>query len=269
MKILCLIALFLLLTPSLSFAEDFKSYTVQLNGTAGLVNSGNTLRVAPLAGGVGSAFITTPFTINSDTSFSTFFQFRIGDGSGADGMLFVVQNDGAGAGASGGGGGGLGFNGIDNSIGVEIDEWNNGEWSDPNNNHMGIDTNGSLTSLTTITPAVNLDSGDSYYLWVDYNGATNDLSVFFNTSNSKPGSPDMTQNLDLAAIVGAEGYVGFVGSTGGANNNHDVEEWTVSWDTVPSASIATPIPTTSTWALTLLVLLILGFTTAYLVPRKQ
>lgn len=251
-------ALALVISPNL-MATNFAGFEIQVNGTAAVIDSGNTLRVAPLVGGVGSAFITDPYPVDEDTSFSSYFQFRIGDGSGADGMVFVVQNDGDGAGASGGGGGGLGYNGVSPSIGVEMDEWTNGEWGDPNNNHIGIDVGGNPTSLSTYTPGVNIDSGNPYYLWVDYDGASNELAVFFNTSATKPGAPQLTETIDLFGEVGAQAYVGFVGSTGGANNNHDILDWTVQWASAaepPPPFVYVPVPVMNGVAIAVLLMLI-------------
>ncbi len=242
----------LLIAPAGASAQTFAGYTMQLNGAAALISGGSILRVSPVTGGTGSAYIFTPFPITADTSFSTSFRFRIGDGSGADGMVFVVQNNGATA--LGGGGGNLGYSGLVNSIGVEIDEYFNGGW-DPNNNHLGINTAGNMASVTTFIPPVNLDNGTPYYLWVDYDGTSNDLSVFFSTTSTKPGTPDMIQNLDLLALVGAQGYVGFTGATGGLRNNHDIQAWTfLAWEP------PLPVPAVSSWSILLLILLMTGMT---------
>ena len=80
--------------------------------------------------------------------FVTTFEFSIST-IGADGMAFVLQNDHQSA--LGLCGGSLGFSGgissgctfgqnvdIQNALVVELDTWNNGEYGDPDDNHVGI-----------------------------------------------------------------------------------------------------------------------------------
>lgn len=63
---------------------------------------------------------------------------------GADGMVFVIQNA---ANTVGTMGGGIGYGGLSHSIGVEFDDWNNGEGDGNNANHAGIDINGNVNSV--------------------------------------------------------------------------------------------------------------------------
>ncbi|MBI5380152.1 MAG: hypothetical protein HZA23_08405 [Nitrospirae bacterium] len=214
---------------------SFAGHLMEANGTANVV--GGVLRLTTDGGGqTGSAFINTPFAFNGNSSFSTFFQFRIygAQGSGgADGLAFVIQNDPAGMDALGGGGGGLGYGGITKSLAVEFDTWQNG--GDPNNNHIGVDTNGNLLSLATYSTPPDLNSGSSLYAWVDYNGATNMLDVYINTTSTKPGTPVISQVVDISPLVGGQVYVGFTAATGAAWNIHDIEAW--------QFAIATPAPT--------------------------
>jgi hypothetical protein len=95
--------------------------------------------------------------------FTSYFAFRLtpcgsatvctggastGDGT-ADGITFMLQNAsgyaGSGSGISGSGpniigpaGGSMGYSGIDNSLAVEFDTFDNSELDDPNNNHIAV-----------------------------------------------------------------------------------------------------------------------------------
>ena len=98
-----------------------------------------------------AAWSTSPISFSSSSgSFSTFLQFQITHSGGidpADGIVVVLQPVSSGV---GGVGGSIGNGGVTPSVGVEFDTYQN-SW-DSNSNHVGIDTNGNLTSLVIATP---------------------------------------------------------------------------------------------------------------------
>lgn len=171
--------------------SDFPSVAgLTLNGSAAQV--GNVLRVTPANyGQSGSVFSTSTVSLASNASFSTFFQFRFitpgsacdGLGCGADGLVFVIQTVGNNV---GGAGGGIGYAGINNSVGIEFDTWNNGS-VDSSSNHIGADANGDINSiaLAEVTEA-DMNSGDIRSVWVDYNGGTNLLQARMNRTGVRP-----------------------------------------------------------------------------------
>jgi hypothetical protein len=238
-------------------AAPFKNFDMVLNGAAALVDSGNTLRVSPVTGGTGTAYVSSAFPVTATASFSTWFKFRIGDGNGADGMTFIIQADGPDS--VGQGGGGLGYGGISPSIAVEMDTYLNG-W-DPNANHLGINRAGATSSETTYTPGSDLDNETSQYIWIDYDGAVDQLSVYHSDANVKPGAPVMTLSVALDEEIGSSAYIGFTASTGGATNNHDIQDWTLSWD-----AEMVSVPTLGQGATWLLILLLVGLG-LYTAPR--
>ena len=184
---------------------------------------------------IGSAYSTK--TVNF-SNFNAAFSFQFSGANtkysstySADGIVFVIKN--ADSKASGGAGGGLGYGtiatgngksytGIPNSIGIEFDNWQNYEVSDPNNNHIGINVNGSVNSLATanISPAFN--GNGPWYAWVDYDGSN--LSVSVSTTNSKPGTAMLSYEIgDLETYIGSPtGVIGFTGSTGLATQTQQV-----------------------------------------------
>ena len=213
---------------------DFSSVAgLTLNGNAAQV--GNVLRVTPADySQAGSAFSTSTVSLASNASFSTFFQFRFtsaggyhdGLGPGADGLVFVVQTVGNNV---GGLGGGIGYDGINNSVGIEFDTWNNGTIDNGSSNHIGIDVNGSVSSimLAEVTEA-DMNNGDIWNAWVDYNSATQLLEARLTRSATRPTAAFLSHTLDLATILGTtNAFVGFTSGTGAAFANHDVLSWTL------------------------------------------
>lgn len=225
---------------------------LQLNGAAAC--TGSVLRVTPsVPSASGSVFSTVPIALGSGASFSTFFTFRISgsQNGGADGFTFAVQPV---ASTVGGLGGGLGYSGITPSLAVEFDTWNNGAPSDTSDNHIGIDLNGSITSVQTVDTAV-LDDGTVFYVWIDYDGST--LTVRLSKSPVRPSSPTMSRALDLATILGTtSAFVGFTSGTGFAYSNHDILTWQFENTFAPIAGAAPSgpinVPTLSSGAIILL-----------------
>lgn len=215
---------------------DFSDTTgLTLNGSAAtaVTGDGTVLRLTPAATGQsGSAFSTT--TVNA-ADFSTFFQFRITDPGGivfdcnsepgADGLVFVAQSVSS---SIGGGGGGIGYAGISDSVGVEFDTWCNAGNNDPDSNHVGIDTNGSVNhgagSPNTIGVSPNFDDGNLWSAWIDYDGTT--LEVRANQTGVRPVDPLLSRVLDIPLLLGQnDAFIGFTSGTGADYGNHDIVAW--------------------------------------------
>jgi hypothetical protein len=214
---------------------------LQLNGSAAVATTvdGRVLRLTPAAPSqAGSAFSTDPIIFASATdTFSTFFQFRITNRGGinpADGIAFVIQPNSNNVGS---GGGGLGYQGIGNSLGVEFDTYLNGGL-DASANHVGIDTNGNLASLTQAPPYATtttcqattgydfgcMSNGDVWSAWIDYNG-TNLVVAIADNSTVRPANL-INLPLNLSSIIGGNSaFVGFTAGTGAGWENQDILNW--------------------------------------------
>lgn len=217
-----------------SAADDER---LQRNGGGGWLPTyvNERLRVSPSHvevpdGGVGSVFTKTAVSLPGDASFSTAFSLQFlrptsGAGQvGADGLAFVVQpvnNTQLGA-----GGGGMGYQGITPSIAVEFDNYDGG--GEATDSHVGINRDGSVTSLAPVALVPNLDDGDVWNVWVDYDGSTKTLEVRATTAATRPTSPTTSAtNFDVAEILGtANAFFGFTSSTGAASADHEVLKWT-------------------------------------------
>lgn len=214
--------------------NDLSAFT--LNGVTGTINTGGqgvigttgdrVLRLTNDLSQSGSAFLTNPFSLAADASFSSYFEFQFTDqqNGGADGIVFTVQTV---ANTAGGAGGGIGYQGLSPSVGVEFDNWNNGGGDGNNDNHAGINVNGSMASVVRADslPAL-LDSGSIFHAWVDYNGANDLLEVRLALSDTRPGTALMSYTVDLAALLGTtDAFIGFTSGTGAAGADHDIRRW--------------------------------------------
>jgi hypothetical protein len=225
----------------LAYGQTVALPTLQRNGSADIIDTsdGAVLRlVDAVPFDVGSAFISEPRSI---TSFSTIFEFRITESTGADGLMFVIQP--ISSQALGLFGGGLGYGGVTPSVGVEFDIWFNPpgfdagfEFADPDGNHVGVNVNGSPISVVTTPGPADIDSGVVWTVWIDYRETT--LQVRMSSNGVRPAAPLLSHQIDIPAVLGTtEAFVGFSAGTGTAWANHDV----LMWSFVESVSIETLI----------------------------
>jgi hypothetical protein len=184
------------------------------------------LRLAGVdAGGVGTAYFADAVPLEPGTSVFVHFGFRMhgGDGEdGADGMVFALQNTMDGAEAVGGGGGGMGYNGLAPSVAVELDTFDNHH--DPDGNHIGLLADGDVDDeLATHTPDFTLNDGMLRYMWIDFDGGTDQVEVYVSESTTRPDTPVLEYaGIDLAERLGSQMYMGWSAATGTFVNDHDV-----------------------------------------------
>ena len=233
------------------------------------------LRLTPAVGSVnGAAWSTTPISFNSNAgTFTTHFQFQITNpsaGGAADGLVFVLQPVSSGAGSAGGG---MGYGGITPSVAVEFDPWNNA-WDPNSDNHVGVDINGSLTSLVTALPgpagpvvcqypvgAANcMANGDLWSVWIDYDG-TNLVVALADGSTTRPATNLITFPINVPCVLAGgtvngtgcptpatSAFVGFTASTGTLYENNDIVSWSYTNSFGTAGLPATAVPALSPWA---------------------
>ena len=163
--------------------------------------------------------IWSPNSIELTNSFDFTFDINLGDNdaSGADGLVFVIRQL---PGDPGGFGGGLGYEGIDNSIGVEVDTWFNAENGDIPDDHIGMHSNG-LISHDLIAPIAlpNVEDGMNHSFRVTWDPATLELEVFFDGPSIFVYTGDLTASFfDGDPTV----YFGWTAGTGGSVNRQIV-----------------------------------------------
>ena len=261
--------------------NDFSSTAgLKLNGSA--AQSGNVLRVTPAIDNQGgSVFSTNAVSLANNASFSTAFSFRFsnpdrgfcdtGSVCGADGLVFVVQTV---SNSVGGVGGGIGYFGLQKSVGIEFDTWSNAadpNISDINSNHVGINVNGSLKSLLSVpVTEADLNGGDTWNAWIDYNGSSKNIEVRLTRSADRPASALMSFTRDLAVdLQSTQAFFGFTSGTGASNANHDLLSWRVRSTFDPIGDPRQPPGNVSTPASLPLVLAGIGLAAVASVRRRR
>ncbi len=181
---------------------------------------------------VGSVFSTQKLPLEGGASFSAAFQFTFGphgNGPKSDGIVFVLQTQ---SNTAGGTAAGIGYSGVKKSVGIEFDTYSNGNsYNDSNNNHVGLDVDGNITSIETANASdvgVNLGDQQPKFAWVDYNGATQRLEVRLSDSSTRPAAPLLAQdNFDVQSYLGENyAYAGFTAATG--HSKHAVQKFLLS-----------------------------------------
>lgn len=164
------------------------------------------------------------YKIDLSQSFTFSFEVFLGftDDNGADGIAFVLQPIST---SIGGNGSGLGFGGINPSIGVTLDTYQNSSPdSDPFYDHIAIQRNGDLDHLsannlagpvTIINGNNNAEDGQWHTLKIAWNAATKTLDAYVD------GSLRVSRTEDFVTTTFANDplvYWGFTGSTGALFN---------------------------------------------------
>jgi hypothetical protein len=214
---------------------DLSAFT--LNGDAATLgnpvqaNYGWVLRLTlPEYDSRSSAFLTRGLNLANCLSFSSYFSFQITQpsGDGADGLTFAIQP--AGPTALGGYGQDLGYGGLETSLAVEIDTYNNGEMDQDNGNHVGIDLNGNMAAVVQYNVPVSMKNGAVWHAWVDYDGLRKILEVRISESATRPVQAQLSYQVDLVQILGPHlAFVGFTAATGGEYQIHDIISWKFSY----------------------------------------
>lgn len=271
-----------------SFNDFSTPAGLQFNGVAAapvVSGSNQVLRITPSTAthSAGSAWFTTQQSIAG--GFTSVFQFQVTtspESTAADGFAFVIQNSPAsgstgGIFALGGAAGALGYgqagnpggdsgNGIQNSLAVEFDDFQN-TW-DPDGNHVAIQSCSNSVQQPG-PPTVPPGSNNQFHVAVDANFVPVSQSgnlVAFNSCTlgsvtslgslpnpvtladgnvhtvvvdydpgtlrifvDNPANPVLVVPINLASqlsLSGGNAFVGFTGGTGGLTQNSDILNWT-------------------------------------------
>jgi hypothetical protein len=138
---------------------------------------------------------------------------------GADGFAFLVQTN---LTSKGGEGRTIGYAGAGPSLLIEFDTHKNGDFGDPNNNHIGINLNGNNRSVVTADAPFRMNSGDIYHAWVDYDGNKGLLEIRLSDSSKRPSEATLANLIDLSDLLAESVYVGFSAATGASHEQHDI-----------------------------------------------
>ena len=192
----------------------------QVNGNA-VSTSCNCWRLTQASNGQnGSVWNVNLFDLSNPFNFNFDVFLGCNDG-GADGLAFVLQPLSVNAGSPGGG---IGYQGINPSLAVEMDNYQNG--GEPGYDHMAIQRNGdvshnggnNLAGPVPVSAATNnIEDCAWHALNVVWNPVTQTLQVYFDGVLRLTYTGDIINN-----IFGGNPnvYWGFTSATGGANNLH-------------------------------------------------
>ncbi|QEG02814.1 Quinoprotein glucose dehydrogenase B precursor [Stieleria maiorica] len=227
-----------------AYASFDSAANLQLNRDARISN-GKLQLTSAVPQQRGSAYFTTPISVDADTSFQATFAARFDGGQGSaggEGLAFIIQNSPGGTAGQDIGNypGGLAYNAQQNSIGIELDTFRN--VYEQYSGEITFTVNGVMVNPhRTIQSPYDLNDGRTYYTWVDYNGQSDSLSVYISDVNEKPQFALMKTTLQLNGIVGNQAYVGFAAATGSAYNNTYIQSWSVTLDTPAADPPTIPI----------------------------
>ncbi len=224
--------------------SGFSASGLSLNGSAKVVSK--RLRLTD-AGGIeaGSAYYNSLVRI---TNFTTNFDFQL-TVPNADGMTFVLQNQGKTA--LGPSGGGLGYGpdtpggtpGISPSAAIKFDLYDNrGEGVDS----TGLYTNGVSPTIPAVdlsSTGIDLHSGHIFAVALSYNGVQLKQTIT-DAVTHKSFTHAYTVNL-VKTLGGNTALTGFTGGTGGLTAVQDILNW--SWSVPPVEDFpATSLPAVTT-----------------------
>ncbi len=189
----------------------------------------------------GSSWRADPIDLTQ--SFDKTFTVYLGskDGTGADGIVFVLQSQGTGA--LGDDGLGMGYTGISPSIGIEIDTWVNS--GDPSYDHMAVNENGSRSHngaapVQASASSANVEDGAEHSLRVVWDAPSQTLAAYFDDVQR------LTYTRDLVGDIfsgNSSVFYGLTAGTGTRSNLHYFSEETASpyhfWTSLspPSATL--------------------------------
>ena len=201
---------------------DITKFT--LNGNA-FVNSSNEAELTQdLGTQLGTVWANDKLDLKYDITIRAQIYLGTNDGSGADGIAFVLQPLSVNAGSLGGG---LGYDGINPSLSVEFDTYDNGPGLDPtSSDHIALMKNGhafSSAAHTELVPYVNLpniEDGLWHPVIIQWVASLKKFTVTFDGAIVIDTVLDI-QNTIFSGIPFV--YWGFTAATGGSYNLQKVK----------------------------------------------
>ena len=211
---LCVFAFILLRLPVFT-----QSNAYVLNGSATRISCNCYSLTQAINSQSGSVWNANKIDLN--TSFDFMFNVYLGckDADGADGVVFTLQPISTSVGA---GGQGIGFLGVNPSVGIVLDTWQNNELNDPAYDHLSIQVNGigkhgndlaGPVPISTVKP--NVEDCQWHTLRITWDAGSHVLVSYFD------GELRLQTHTDLIRSIfhnDPQVYWGFSAGTGIGNN---------------------------------------------------
>ncbi|CAI5458818.1 unnamed protein product [Closterium sp. Yama58-4] len=168
-------------------------------------------------------------------AFSSSFPFTLTRpaASGSEGFAFVVAFDATPPTTPVAGG--MGYAGMGaRSVAVEFDTSMDAGNSDPDSNHVGINTGGNVTSVVTANMSTPLNDGTAKHVWIDYSpSSSGSLRVFLSSESSRPTTPLLSARISLCEELAPSPSeytfaIGFTAASATQPQGHVVSAWTLS-----------------------------------------
>ncbi|MBL0315767.1 MAG: gliding motility-associated C-terminal domain-containing protein [Flavobacteriales bacterium] len=213
--------LYIVLVASITDAQ-----TYFLNGNAQAIGNDCYQLTGEFSNQNGTVWYADQIDLNEPFDIQFLMNFGTLDGTGADGICFVLQT--VGTSAIGASGGGLGYLNFGTSLGIEFDTWLNGEYGDPVEDHIAIEMNGVIDHNSTSNIAgpvqadpldANIEDGDDHVVRIIWSPDDHIITVYFDCVFRLAGTIDLINEIfNGQELV----YWGFTAATGGSWNNQTV-----------------------------------------------
>jgi gliding motility-associated-like protein len=221
----------LLITLTVLCAHNpaISQYSIQGNGV--VLGDGCYQLTGEASGQVGSVWyeelidLNMPFELQFKMNFGS-LNGENGTNAGADGMMFVLQNESPTA--LGVLGQGMGYGNLSPSLGIEFDTYHNEGLGDLWPDHIGIHKNGNTDHNTANSLAgpvqadpndVDIEDGEDHAITINWDPSDNQLSVYFDCEFRLSTTIDLVNDIFNGE---SEVWWGFTASTGGSYNFHSV-----------------------------------------------
>lgn len=199
--------------------EQLTGNPVNTNGWT-LVGSaavnGDNILITSTSGGVGAIYVANPINLNICTGWTAEFDYRMFDGSGADGIaMWFLQTPPTGF----GGGGSVGMPANPNGVAVLLDQYDNGCGDNSIQIFCGNGTvpyaECSPNVVARVTNVTEIRQSNYNRCRITYNNGN--IQVFING----------VLRLSGFCLANFNGYLGFSSSTGGSTDNHSIKNVTI------------------------------------------
>ncbi len=224
------------------------SQTYITNGSASSLGNGCYNVTPALNQQTGTIWYSEQINLNEPFDLQFYMNFGMNDDQGADGMVFVFQQQGPNS-IIFGEGSGMGYQGFSPSFGIEFDTYSNNSnpntgqnMNDPEFDHVAFLKNGVVNHLSPTNLAgpvqasvnsPNIEDNQDHIIRLVWDPSTFTVTLFFDCEQR------LTRVINLVGEIFTSApfvYFGFTGKTGGLNNQQKV---CLSTDIIPSDETVT------------------------------